>query len=169
MRFAHPDLLFLLVLFGHIGGAIVAFGPTFAFPFIGSAAGREPQHVNFAARVIEQISGRLVFPVAIWVGVTGVVLILISGRNVMELWLGAGIVLYVISLLTSIFVAGPNTRRLIAATSSPPPAATPDSPPPAGPPAHIVPLVAAAQRYGMILTLLLVAIVLLMVFKPVLA
>ena len=173
MLFAHPDLLFLLVLFGHIGGSIVAFGPTFAFPFLGSAGGREPQHANFAVRMTELISRRLVGPVALWVGLTGVILVFLARRDFTELWLGLAIVLYVVALLVSIFLAGSNARRLIEATSSPPPMAeqapAAGSPGHTGPPPHIAPLVAAARRYGTILTLLLVAIVLLMVFKPVLA
>ena len=48
-------LLFLLL---HIGGAIVAFGPTFAFPLIGSMGAAEPQHANFALRINERISSR---------------------------------------------------------------------------------------------------------------
>ena len=40
-----------LFLFLHVLGAIVAFGPTFAFSFIGASGGAEPQHANFATRV----------------------------------------------------------------------------------------------------------------------
>ena len=40
-----PYLLFL-----HVMGAILAFGPTFAYSIMGSMAGREPQHANFSAR-----------------------------------------------------------------------------------------------------------------------
>lgn len=40
-----------LFLFLHVGGAILGFGPTYTFPFIGAMAGKEPQHVNFALRV----------------------------------------------------------------------------------------------------------------------
>ena len=44
--------LFPWLLFLHVLGAIVAFGPTFAFSFIGAMGGAEPQHANFATRVI---------------------------------------------------------------------------------------------------------------------
>ena len=47
-------------------GAIVAFGPTFAFSFIGAMGGAEPQHANFATRVSLTISSRLVYPMAIF-------------------------------------------------------------------------------------------------------
>ena len=35
------------VLFLHVIGAIIAFGPVFSFPLIGAAGGREPMHANF--------------------------------------------------------------------------------------------------------------------------
>ena len=46
-------------------GAIVAFGPTFAFATIGAMGGAEPQHANFATRVSHTISSRLVYPIGI--------------------------------------------------------------------------------------------------------
>ena len=42
--------LFRSFLFLHVAGRIVAFGPTFSFPFIGAMGGREPQHANFVRR-----------------------------------------------------------------------------------------------------------------------
>ena len=50
--------LFPCVLFLHVLGAIIAFGPTFAFPIIGAMGGAEPQHANFATRVTARISER---------------------------------------------------------------------------------------------------------------
>ena len=65
-----------IFLFLHVMGAIVAFGPSFsAFPVIGPMAGKEPQHANFAARVSEQITKTRVVPLAIFQGITGLVLI----------------------------------------------------------------------------------------------
>jgi uncharacterized membrane protein len=166
MQFADPRPLFLLLLFLHIGGAIVAFGPTFAFPFIGAAGGRDPQHAGFAAKVTHTISKRLVTPVALWVGATGVLLIIVAGRSLGELWLGTAILLYVMALAFATFVAGPNGARLVEALSTPPPAPAPGSPPPSGPPPHIAELVRKAQRYGQVLSLFIAAIVFLMIFKP---
>ena len=42
--------LLTLFLFLHVGAAIIAFGPTFAFPVIGGMAAKEPMHGNFAIR-----------------------------------------------------------------------------------------------------------------------
>jgi uncharacterized membrane protein len=166
MQFANSNVVLLVLLFLHIGGAIVAFGPTFAFPFIGAAGGRDPQHAGFAAKLTLMISKNLVTPVALWVGATGVLLIIVAGRSLGELWLGTAILLYVLALGFSMFVAGPNGARLVEALSTPPPAPAPGSPPPSGPPPHIAELVGKSQRYGQILSLFLVAIVFLMIFKP---
>lgn len=166
MQFANPNLLFLLVLFLHIGGAILAFGPSFAMPIIGAAGAREPQHANFAIRLGETIAKQRVLPLAIWVGVTGVLLIVLAGRSPGEPWLSAAILLYVFAIAFSLLVATPNTRRLVEATSTPPPAPAPGSPPPSGPPPHVTELAGKARRNGMILGLTVTLILLLMVFKP---
>jgi len=53
--------LFPYLLFLHILGAIAGFGPSFAFPIVGAMGGKEREHGNFATRVSEAISGRLVW------------------------------------------------------------------------------------------------------------
>src|SRR5262249_35538877 len=72
----------------HVGGAIVAFGPTFAFPIIGSMGGSEPMHANFGIRVTERITQRIVLPLAVFQGITGLLLIWRAGFNPLtQLWL----------------------------------------------------------------------------------
>jgi len=166
MTFANSNLLFLLFLFLHIGSAIVAFGPTFALPIIGAMGGAEPRFGNFTARIMVAIQKRLIAPLAIIVGITGLGLIWTSGRDVMrDAWLLVAVVLYVIALILAFAVSAPTGRRLVEATSTPPPH-DPSQPAPTGPPPHIAALVKRAQTVGMALSVLLVAILLLMVFKP---
>ena len=62
MLSANPVLALLLFL--HVFGAIVAFGPTYAFMFLGPMSGREPQHANFAIRFQHLISSRVILPLA---------------------------------------------------------------------------------------------------------
>jgi uncharacterized membrane protein len=153
--------LFPWVLFLHVLGAILAFGPTFAFAIIGAMGGAEPQHANFATRVSARIGDRLVEPLAIFQGITGVLLILISGRDLMAArWLLLGIVLYVIALAYSLFVQKRDVQRIIELTSAPPP------PGATGPPPGLPEVVARVQRAGMILGINLIVIVFLMVVKP---
>ena len=161
------DWVFLILLFLHVGGAIVAFGPTFAFPILGPMAGKEPPHVNFALRFQKRVATTLVIPLALLQGVTGLLLVWKSGINLLgTYWLLVSIVLYVIALVLSIGFGLPTINKLIEATSAPPPAPPPGSPPPSGPPPHIAALVQRGRRIGYGQTALIVAIVFLMVTKP---
>ena len=63
-------------LFLHVLGAILAFGPTFAYSIMGSMAGKEPQHANFSSRQVAAIGNKLVYPLAIFQGITGVLLLI---------------------------------------------------------------------------------------------
>jgi hypothetical protein len=73
--------LFPYLLFLHVLGAIVAFGPTFSFRFIGAMGGAEPQHVNFATRVTHTLTSRLVLPIGITLPITGLAMILVLGLD----------------------------------------------------------------------------------------
>ena len=152
-----PTFLFL-----HVMGAIIAFGPTFsAFPVIGPMAGKEPQHANFAARVNEQITKTRVVPLAIFQGITGLILIFLTGLNPFsQLWLGLGIVLYLIAITYALFVQRPVGARIVELTSSPPP------PGASGPPPELMAAVKRAQQGGIFLAIMIVLIVILMVTKP---
>jgi uncharacterized membrane protein len=161
------DWILFGLLFLHVGGAILAFGPTFTFPIIGAMGGKEPAHVNFALRVQNRIAQRLVVPLALLQGVTGLLLLLRLGLELLTKgWLLLGIALYLINLGISLGLSLPNLRRLIEATASPPPAPAPGAPAPTGPPPHIRAMVLRAQRLGMITAALIVVIVFLMVTKP---
>ena len=155
--------LFPYILFLHVLGAIIAFGPTFAFALIGSMGGQEPQHSNFATRVSARISDRIVIPLSIVQGITGVLLIVISGRDLTDpanRWLVLAIILWAIALGYAYFVQRSHVQRVIAITSTPPP---PDA---KGPPPGLMDEVKQVQRGGMLLGLLIVVIVFLMVVKP---
>jgi uncharacterized membrane protein len=159
------DINFLpWVLFLHVLGAIIAFGPVFSFPLIGAAGASEPMHANFGLRLSKIISDRQVIPLAMFQAVTGVILIWLAGWDLTAStgrWLLTAIVLYVIAISIAMFVTRPNLARLIDLTSGPRPA---DAPP--GPPAGAAALIATIQRAGMINTVLIVLIVVLMVVKP---
>jgi len=151
-----------IFLFLHVMGAIIAFGPAFStFPIVGQMAGKEPQHANFAARLNETITKTRVIPLAIFQGITGLVLIYLTGLNPFsQLWLGLGIVLYVIALTYALAVQGPAGRRVAELTATrPPPGAT-------GPSPELMAAVKRAQRGGMFLGILIFLIVVLMVTKP---
>jgi uncharacterized membrane protein len=157
------DWILAILLFLHVMGAIIAFGPTFAFPFIANLAGAEPQHLNFALRLQHRIAHGLVTPLALVQGVTGLLLVWKLGFDVLwQWWLLIGIALYLVALVISFGVLYPALRVLIPATEGPPPT-PPAGGAPTGPPPHIVAARDRAKLGGQINSVLIVVIVFLMV------
>ncbi len=161
------DWIFALLLFLHVGGAILAFGPTYAFPLIAAMAAGEPQHMNFALRAQKKIASTLVTPLALLQGVTGLLLVWRIGFDILTRgWLILAIVLYIIALAVAFGVLNPALRMLIAATSAPAPMPPADAPAASRPPPHIAAAVRRARIGGMINGILVMVIVFLMVTKP---
>jgi uncharacterized membrane protein len=147
------------LLFVHILGAVIAFGPGFALSIFGYAAGREPQHANFTLRTSAVVATRLIVPLAVLQGVTGVGLLLVEGTDILAArWLLVAIVLYAAALYIAIGLNLPNLRRLIELSSSPPG--------PGGPPPELLTRAARARQYGIAMSGLVIVIVFLMVVKP---
>ena len=160
--------MFQLFLFLHVMGAIVVFGPSFAFPFIAAQVQKAPQHGHFAAVVMHVIERRLIVPGAIVQGITGVALILISGRDLTSpanRWLGIAIVLYLTAILFAIFVQSKNAEKMVHLSANMPPGPPPAGAP-AGPPPEIRETGKKLAQGGQLLSVLVVLIVLLMVVKP---
>lgn len=164
------DWLAPVLLFMHIGGVLIAFGPTIAFPFFGAKSAQEPQHGNFVLRVTDFVTSRVVEPGAVFIFLTGLGLILARGYNPLtELWLAIAIVLFIVTFTYANLVQNPTVKKMIALTSGPPPAATDvdgAGERPAGPPPEFLALAARAERGGQFMTLALFVILALMVFKP---
>ncbi len=153
------------LLFVHIFGAILAFGPTFTFSIIGAMGGKEPMHGNFGLRVMAAITEKRVEPLAILQGITGVALILLAKFDLTKaLWLDIAIPIYLAALGFSLFVQRPKIKRMIELTSAPP--APPAAGGPAGPPPEFLALVKQTGQGGMALGVAVLVIVLLMVLKP---
>jgi hypothetical protein len=155
--------LFPYLLFLHVLGAIVAFGPTFSFRFIGAMGGAEPQHVNFATRVTHTLTSRLVLPIGITLPITGLAMILVLGLDLTSRsfwWLDLAIVLYVLTYGYAFFVQDKAVQEVIEKTSTPPP------PGASGPPPDMLALVKRVQQGGMAMGISLLVIIFLMVVKP---
>lgn len=154
--------LFMILLYLHVLGAIVAFGPGFVAMVVGPMVAKEPQHANFYARTQVAAGRKVITPVAISLALTGLGMIMVRGWGTLtgdRHWLEAGILLYVVAVVVAMAVQAPAGRRLVELTSTPP---APGSPPDPGIPA-------AARRLrlgGLALVVLTVVIVFLMVAKP---
>ena len=154
---------FLFWLLLHIAAAIIAFGPTFVFPLVGSMIEKNPQHAHFAMELNHKIERGLVVPVALTMLVSGTGLIFSAHINLLQsTYLLVAIILYLVALGIAIFNQVPATTKLIELTASgPPPGAPPGPPPP-----QVQALINRAKYGGMILTGLLLIIIFLMVIKP---
>ena len=105
------------LIFVHVLSAIVAFGPTFAFGVYGAQAGREPKHANFMARANHHVSDRVVLPVALSMPVSGLLIVLAAGINLLGThWLLLAIILYVVAIGYTLLVQRPATMRLVELT-----------------------------------------------------
>lgn len=164
--------LFTLLLFAHVLGAIIAFGPTFSSPIIGRMGAQNRAHSNFAMRVSHELARVQILPLAIVQGLTGVALIIVGNIDLTKAaWLLVAIALYLIAIGFAIFVQTPLANRIIAMTTPPAGAAAPAGPPAGGPPAggpptELMGMIKRIKRGGMLLIALVVSIVFLMVTKP---
>jgi uncharacterized membrane protein len=161
--------LFFVFLFLHVTAAIVAFGPTIAFPIIASMGQKHPQHAAFAAEVNERIESVLVLPVALSMPVSGAGMIIFGGVDLFQPWLLAAIVVYVVAIGYAALVQGPTGKELTQllqgmTASAGPGAASAETM--GGPPPRLLELGAKMQRGGMLLSGLLLVIIFLMVVKP---
>jgi uncharacterized membrane protein len=162
-----------ILLFLHVLGAIVAFGPSFAFALMGPMAAAEPMHMNYTLRLQKKIASTLITPLALVQGVTGLLIVwrisAISGVGFVDVltqgWLLLAIVLYITALAISFGLIYPNLRILLAGTSGPPPAPSAGGAP-VGPPPHIMAAARRIRMASMSTLVLIVSIVFLMVTKP---
>jgi uncharacterized membrane protein len=98
----------------HILTAIVAFGPSFAFPLISRLAAQEPQHGLFAIRLVDLIERRMILPAALTMPVSGALLVWSEGIDLLGThWLLAAITLYVVAITFAFTVQLRTVDRMI--------------------------------------------------------
>jgi hypothetical protein len=99
----------------HILAAIIGLGPTFSFAFLGIMSEKQPAAARALQETILLISTRLVIPLVVILGLSGVLLIANTHADLAKNpWLGAGIVLYVLVLAASIFYQVPTQKKIVA-------------------------------------------------------
>ena len=70
-------------------------------------SGREPQHANFAVRFQSRVSRRLVVPLAVFQGITGLLIVWRTQINILDTtWLLVSIVLYIAALAIAFAMIG---------------------------------------------------------------
>jgi uncharacterized membrane protein len=153
---------FWLIL--HVLSAVIAFGPTFAFPLIASFGQKHPQSALAGAEISEVISKRLVTPAAALLPLFGAALIFSKRYELWSsTWLLVSIPLYIVAFAFSALVQARNGARAIEILRSmrerPPGEA-------AGPPPELMAVGRKLQLGGMFLTLLFLIIFVLMFWRP---
>ncbi|MEA2453513.1 MAG: hypothetical protein QOG04_2223 [Actinomycetota bacterium] len=151
---------FEILLLLHIFGAIIGFGPTYAFAVLGPLSGKleGPQSLG-VLKAMMAIEKKLVFPTATIVQpVTGILLIVESGRDknfFSNEWLWIALLIYVVIYYLAVFQQNPTVEKIVAMAESGE-AGTP----------KFLELVGKTKKIGPILTIGLTIIVFLMITKP---
>jgi uncharacterized membrane protein len=151
---------FEFLLLVHILGALIGFGPTYAFAVLGPLSGKleGPQSLGVLKGILA-IERKLVIPIATLVQpLTGVLLIFASHRNENFLdneWLWISILLYIATYYTAVFVQTPALEKLVHMAESGEAGSE-----------EFLATVKKTQKFGPLITLALTAIVFLMITKP---
>jgi uncharacterized membrane protein len=144
----------------HIAGAIIGFGPTYAFAVLGPMAGKleGPQSLGVLKGILA-IEHKLVMPVATVVQpVTGAIMIFLTDRNenfFSHEWLWIGILLYIATYYTAVFQQTPAIHKIVELAESGQAGSE-----------EFLANIKKTQKIGPIITLALTAIVFLMITKP---
>ena len=126
---------------------------------------KHPQHSAILTEVIDTIERRMTIPLAVVVPFLGLGLIYTGHFSLWKSeWLVISIVLYIVAFSFAIFVQNRNSAALVRALRDIPPG--PPPPGATGPPPQIAALVNKTRIGGIFLTVLVVAIAILMVWRP---
>ena len=143
--------------------AVIAFGPTAAFGLIGAYAQRNPQWAVPSTAIMDLVERRLTVPLAVLVPLLGTALIFTAHVDLWHSeWLLLAIVLYTLLFFYAVLVQVPTTTKLLHALEAMPPGPPAES---AGP-AEIARLGGRVRFGGILLSVLLVIILVLMVWRP---
>jgi uncharacterized membrane protein len=150
--------LFLVL---HVAGAVVALGFSLAYAvWIARGEATGPAERAFALRTVSWIDRRMTTPAYVLQLVTGLVLVWLLGWTVLrQSWLEISLVLYVALTVLAITRYAPMHRRRSALAVRLAAGEAVES--------DYAAAAAQAQRWGIVVTVLTVAILVLMVWKPI--
>lgn len=148
-------MLFLIIKFLHVMFAIIAVGANATYGVWIARAARDPQHLPFAMRTIQFIDDRIANPVYGLLFISGIINVFVAGYPLTTFWIAAAIVLYVIVVILGFGVIKPNfiaQLRILEAEGASS--------------AAFRAAAARGRRFGLLVTVIVIAIVFLMVVKP---
>ena len=145
--------------FLHILGAVAAFGPGFAFPFIGAIGSKTPGSFPLIAKLGEALGKKLIIPMAVLVLISGLGMVYTREINLIRSpWLLAALLIFLGALTISLGVQLPTATKLARIAEQ--------QTQPGPPPPEAMALVKRQRITGMVLLLLFIVVLALMVFKP---
>lgn len=152
-------LLLVLALTIHVVGAVFGFGPSVAFSILGPMAGKAGPNGGVAImETIVAIEKKIILPVAVAVQpLSGLALIFLAGYNnnfFSHYWLWIALLIYAFTFYLATFVQLPSIEKMIHLAKAGPP--TPE----------FLALAQRTKRFGPVLTVNLLIMVILMVSKP---
>ena len=148
----------------HLLGVLLAFGPTFAYPFMGALVAKHPEHARYFVEVTEVVAKRMTLPLGVLVALSGTGLIFTLHIPLWSTpWLIVAIVLYAAAYSYGLFVQLPTEGKLMKLMLAMPPG---PPPPGASPPPEVTALSNRLRYGGMYLSGSVVAIALLMIVQP---
>jgi uncharacterized membrane protein len=159
--------VFKVFFYVHILSIMAAFGPTFTFPMIAAQNQKDPKHAVFGSHLMDLIEYRYTIPFALLAGAAGIGMILSAHIHIFDnAWLWIAVILYVMAVIFALTVQGPNSKRMVSelgrlASAGPPPEGAP-----AGPPPLVAELGKKLQMGGIGLSVAVLVIMGLMIFKP---
>ena len=155
--------LFQLLLILHILAVLIGFGPTFAFPLIARLGQKNPQHARFAVELTDFIAQRLTIPLMVIVPFLGLGLIWTGNYDLWRSeWLVVSIGIYTVLFFYAVLVQNPLGAKMLKAMEEAPSAPSAE----AGAPLELAAMGRKAALGGLFMTLAIIAIVVLMVWRP---
>jgi uncharacterized membrane protein len=140
----------------HILLAIMAVGFNASYGIWLARAAKEPEHQSHVLRTIKVLDDRFANPAYGFLFLTGLVMVAISPFSISTFWISTSIGLWLVLGFVAFFAYSPTLRRQIALLDSG-----------QGGSAEFQTLAKRGQVVGMILALIILAIIYLMVVKPI--
>ena len=148
---------YTVVKFFHILLAIIAVGFNASYGIWLARASREPEHELHVVRGIKMLDDRFANPAYVLLLLTGLLMVRFGHLSLGTFWIAAALVIYAVMVLLAVLVYSPTLRKQVALLEAGS-GATPE-------------YKSVSQRgtvVGIVLAVLVIAIVYLMVTKPIL-
>jgi uncharacterized membrane protein len=150
-------MLYLFIKWIHVLAAIIALGTNITYSVWLARVNRAPESLLFTLRTVKLLDDRIANPAYGVSLITGLAMVFIGGLSFTTPWILLSLVLYVLVVLIAFLGYTPTLRRQIELAES----AGPES-------GEYAAMTERGARLGIILGVLVVAIVYLMVMKPLL-